>query len=67
MAREKLACRFVDPNPPSVLAEELAAIITDVFKNKLESSMIRPKELSSGRRDDIKDNDIKDKDKTKAV
>lgn len=62
MARAKLACRFVDPNPPSVLAEELAAIITDVFKNKLESSMIRPKELSSGYR-----NDMKDKDKTKAV
>ena len=62
MAREKLACRFVDPNPPSVLAEELAAIITDVFTNKLESSMIKPKELSSGRRDDMKD-----KGTTKAV
>jgi len=62
LARTKLACRFVDPNPPSVLAEELAAIITDVFKNKLENSMIIPKELSSGYR-----NDMKDKDKTKAV
>jgi hypothetical protein len=62
LARAKLACRFVDPNPPSVLAEELAAIITDVFKNKLESSMIIPKELSSGHRDDMKDID-----KTKAV
>jgi hypothetical protein len=62
MAREKLACRFVDPNPPSVLAEELASIITDVFKNKLESSMICKKELSTGYRDDMKD-----KDKTKAV
>jgi len=62
MAREKLACRFMDPNPPSVLAEELASIITDVFKNKLESSMISKKELSTGYRDDMKD-----KDKPKAV
>jgi len=62
MAREKLACRFMDPNPPSVLAEELASIITDVFRNKLESLMISQKELSTGYR-----NDMKGANKTKAV